>query len=317
MTTQALFGAPHHPVVVTPRADAGLDALLDDLSARPTWMPGLLVEHGGVLLRGFRIDDAPRFQRCAEALGAVTGSYAGGNSPRTQVAGDVFTSTEFPASETISLHQEMSYLPQPPRRLFFHCQIPAPLGGQTTLAHAGDVLRALPPAIVDAFRARRLRYVRTFHPEGRLGKTWQSTWGTDDCATVERAIVDQGSAFRWLDDGGLRVETLCDGLARHPATGEELWFNQAEQWHASALAPATRALLEASFGAGNLAHHCEFEDGPIAEDMLAQIRATLRANRLLFDWRRGDVLMVDNLTLMHGREPFRGSRRTLVILSRS
>lgn len=315
MTTQPLFSAPHHPVVVMPRADGGLDALLDDLAARPTWMPGLLLEHGGVLLRGFRIDDAVQFQRCAQALGAVAGSYAGGNSPRTQVADDVFTSTEFPAGETISLHQEMSYLPRPPRRLFFHCLIPATLGGQTTLAHAGDVLRAMPPAIVDEFRTRRLRYVRTFQPEGRLGKTWQATWGTDDAAQVERAIAAQGSTFTWLAGGGLRVETLCDGLATHPATGEALWFNQAEQWHASALAPATRALLEDSFGAGNLAHHCEFEDGPLAEDMLAEIRATLRANRLLFDWRRGDLLMIDNHTLMHGREPFRGSRRTLVILS--
>ncbi len=317
MPTRALFSAPHHPVVITPTADGGLDALIDDLAARPTWMRGLLIEHGGVLLRGFRIDDAAQFQRCAAALGAVTGSYAGGNSPRTQVAGDVFTSTEFPASETISLHQEMSYLPRPPRRLFFHCQVPATLGGQTTLAHAGDVLRALPAAVVQAFQGRRLRYVRTFQPEGRLGKTWQATWHTDDRVQVERAIAAQGSTFQWLADGGLRVETLCDGLATHPVTGQKLWFNQAEQWHASALAPATRALLEQSFGAGNLAHHCEFEDGPIAEDMLDEIRATLRANRLLFDWRRGDLLMIDNLALMHGREPFRGSRRTLVILSES
>jgi len=33
------------------------------------------------------------------------------------------------------------------------------------------------------------------------------------------------------------------------------------------------------------------------------------------DWRTGDVLLVDNVLLAHGRRPFTGDRRVLVAMS--
>ena len=272
--------------------------------------------HGGLLFRGFGIDSVDVMSRAVRAFGGLPYKYEGGNSPRKHLASEVYTSTDYPASETISLHHEMSYQPSWPATLFFHCILPARTGGQTTLASTLDVSSAMPEEITAAFRRKRLNYIRTFHPKAAFGKTWQATYLSDDRDEVEALIARQGASCRWGEDGSLRVSAVCDAFVTDPRSQRELWFNQAEQWHPSALHPEIRAMFERSYGVGRLAHHCEHADGdPIDEDMLASIRQVLHDNSLLFDWERGDFLIVDNLLMMHGRQPFAGPRQTGVFLS--
>lgn len=276
-------------------------------------MRQLMLERGGILLRGFAIRGAEDFSACVGSLGGQAFDYVGGNSPRTRVSGDVFTSTEYPASETISLHNEMSYLPEWPKRLFFYAQMPAASGGQTSLASSVDLLQTLPDSILKTFAERKLNYVRNFPANVKLGKTWQATYGTEDRDEAEQLIREQGSSCSWASNGDLKVTTLCDALTVHPDTGTQAWFNQAEQWHPSALHPELRKLFEAR---NMLVHHCEHGDGaPLDESMLATIREHTRQNKLLFDWQQGDLLMIDNILMMHGREAFTGPRKTLAYLS--
>jgi len=306
----------HLPLLITPSLNPTLEHLRSYLTSRKTDLHKLLLQHGAILFRGFEINSPEDFKACVESLGAQPFGYAGGNSPRRQVAVDVFTSTEYPASETISLHNEMSYLARWPNRLFFFSQLPAESGGQTSLALSRYVLRALPEEVVARFRERKLTYLRTFHPRIPLGKTWQATYSTQERADVETAIKNQGSSFAWLPDGGLRVSTRCEALIRHPKTGEEVWFNQAEQWHPSALSHDLRRVLEKMGVKDALPHDCRYGDGEmIGEEFLTRIRQTLDSCKLRFDWKRGDVLMVDNVLVMHGRETFRGPRKTLVYVS--
>jgi alpha-ketoglutarate-dependent taurine dioxygenase len=283
------------------------------LKANQDQLRQLMHEHGGLLFRGFDVESAEDFNACVAALDAQAFDYVGGNSPRTRVAGDVYTSTEYPASETISLHNEMSYLPTWPRRLFFFSHTAAATGGQTSLASSTDLLNALPDHVVGTFQDRKLNYVRNFPANMKLGKTWQATYGTEDREEAEQLIRAQGSACTWASNGDLRVTTRCDALTTHPDTGATVWFNQAEQWHPSALHSELRKLFEAR---NMLVHHCEHGDGsPIDEAQLDIIRSCANRNKLLFGWQKGDVLMIDNILMMHGREPFTGSRKTLAYLS--
>jgi alpha-ketoglutarate-dependent taurine dioxygenase len=308
--------APHHPVVITPTGDASLAALGDYLERERDVLQQALWRHGGLLFRGFDVKSAEDFRACTERLGAKSFDYVGGNSPRTRVSPDVYTSTEYPATETITLHNEMSYLPAWPSRLFFYSLIPAASGGQTSLAHSIDVLKAAPAHVVERLREKKIKYIRNFHAGIPLGKSWQVTYQTEKREEVEEIVASQGSTCEWQDKGGLRVSTVCDAFAVHPVTGEEVWFNQAEQWHRSALNPALRDMFEKMVGKGNLPHECEYGDGePLADDDMAAVRKAMNDNKLLFDWQHGDVLVIDNLLMMHGREPFKGERKTLAYLS--
>jgi alpha-ketoglutarate-dependent taurine dioxygenase len=312
MPLAPLFDQPHHPLLMTPDGDPSPGALAARLAGPDGWQR-LLHRHGAILLRGYALDSADDFQAMVAQLGGETYGYVGGNSPRTRIVDDVYTATDYPATEVISLHNELSYMRAWPRRLFFFSALPAMRGGQTSLAHAGDILRAMPAEIVAELRARRLNYVRYFHPHQKLGKSWQTTYQTDDREALSAILREHGSVAEWRPNGTLRVSTACEAFTVHPVTGEEVWFNQAEQWHPSALHPQLRQMLES---AGQLVHHCEFGDGGVMHDaMLAEIRHVIKRHKLLFDWQTGDLLMLDNVLLMHGRESFTGSRKTFAYLS--
>jgi alpha-ketoglutarate-dependent taurine dioxygenase len=316
MNVKSLFTCARHPIVITAAADASADGLRRVLQLHRDELDSLLQVHGGILFRGFALNGAEDFRACAECLGAQPFDYVGGNTPRTPIAQDVYTSTEYPASEVISMHNEMSYLPRWPRRLFFYSLVPAQKGGQTSLANSRDVLRSIPADIVSRLRAKKVNYIRNFQPAKRLGKSWQATYLTDIREEVEQIIASQGSTHAWLPNGVLRVTTHCEPMLAHPQTGDELWFNQVHQWHPSALPAPIRAMYEDALGTGHLPHDCAYGDGePLEEEALSEIRRALETNKLLFDWQRHDLLMIDNMLMMHGREPFKGERRTMAYLS--
>jgi len=317
MQVNALFApSQQDPIVITPDEDSSLAALRAYIEECKEELDKQLLTHGGILFRGFAIDGVANFQAVAKMLGGEPFEYLGGNSPRRRVVADVFTSTEYPSSEVISLHNEMSYLPTWPKRLFFYSEVPASSGGQTSLARSGEVLNTLSDRIVDKLREKKINYIRNFQSALPIGKTWQLTYMTQDRDEVESIVARQGSICRWQANGSLRISTPCSALTVHPQTGQEVWFNQAEQWHPSALDPAVRDMYEKVLGKGNLPHECEYGDGePIDDDVLKDIRQAMNCSKLLFDWRRNDLLMIDNILMMHGREAFKGERKTLAYLS--
>jgi hypothetical protein len=57
------------------------------------------------------------------------------------------------------------------------------------------------------------------------------------------------------------------------------------------------------------------DHGVIPDDVAAHLRERYRAASTRFDWMRDDVLIVDNMLVAHGREPFTGPRKIAVAMS--
>jgi len=240
--------------------------------------------------------------------------YVEGSSPRTVLGDGLYTSTEYPPDQLISLHSELSYAHRWPARLFFHCVVAPATGGETPLADCRRVLELLPPDLVERFAERGVRYVRNMHDGVGPGLSWTTVYETGDRGFVERYCREGDVDFRWRPDGGLWASQVRPGVVTHPVTGDRVWFNQADQWHPSNLGPELSRAVVAG-GRGELPLDASYGDGtPFADDELAQVRDAFRRAMVTFPWREGDVLMVDNMRMAHGRMPFTGPRRVLVAM---
>lgn len=308
--TEPLFSGGRGPCVVRPvGANADLEAVArahrDDLE-------DLFAAHGAILFRGFQVGSAEEFGRFAAAVSDERLDYLYGSTPRTNVGGRVFTASEYPASEEIPLHNENAYQRTWPLRIAFCALKTADRGGETPIAPMDAVTAAIPEDVARRFDERGVQYVRHYH-EG-LDVPWRQVFRTESRFEVERFCAGQGIEASWLADDVLRTAQTCQGVARHPVSGEPVFFNQAHLFHASSLGEEEREMIADVFG-DQAPRHARFGDGSeIADSDLASVRMAFKANEIAFPWRRGDVMLLDNMRWSHGRRPFAGERQVLAVL---
>lgn len=278
------------------------------------WLEQELLRFGAVLFRGFSIADQYSFEQLVRSMNERLFDYVAGNSPRTKIANGVYSSTEYPAEYFISLHNELSYSRRWPTRLLFCCVAEPSSGGETPLVDSRLLLRHLPQGLVQEFKKRKVTYIRNLHAGSGLGNSWQKTFGTDDRSVVEDSAGSLGIAIEWKKDGSLRMINTLEATAVHPRTGEEVWFNQADQFHPSSLPTDVREALAAVYPSySELPQFVTFGDGTmIDESYLTEIREATRQMMSVDQWQLGDVLVIDNMLVAHGRMPFKGKRRVLV-----
>ena len=192
------------------------------------WLQQEVAKHGALLFRGYSLSSAKHFESIAAKILPSLQPYLEGQSPRTKIRGNVYTSTEYPKHLRITMHSELSYAKEPPRTLLFFCETPAAEGGETPIADCREVYKRLPADLRDRFEKLGVKYVKNMPAsEKGLGKTWMDHFETTDAREVERYLEQNEMSFTWSDDGSLRTESIRPAVRTHPDTGETVWYNQA------------------------------------------------------------------------------------------
>jgi alpha-ketoglutarate-dependent taurine dioxygenase len=315
---RSLFPDRTLPVLVTPEAGAtpGVGELLDWVTGHRAELDERLRRHGAVLFRGFGMRSPALFARFTRAFSPKLLDGKEENVPRTRLSAGIYTSTEYPAEYTLSMHSEYSYSHAWPAHLFFCCIIAAREQGETPIVDNREVLGSLDPAIVAEFDRKKITYLRNLHDGRGFGLSWQTAFQTTEWATVEQYCREYKIECTWTASGVTLKQTL-DAIVRHRHTGEAVWFNQAPQFHPSDYPPEIyQSLIAAYKQESELPQNVCFGDGtPIDVHALAHIRETMQHKAVRFPWQEGDVLVVDNVLVAHGRMPFVGPRRILVAMS--
>jgi alpha-ketoglutarate-dependent taurine dioxygenase len=294
-------------------AEPSAHDLASYLKAAPD-LDDLLIREKAIVFRGFNVTE-DTLDPVMDLLLPNRLAYVHGNSPRTKVGKNVYTSTEYPAELTISMHNELSYSHRWPSRLLFFCAKAPASGGATPVVDGVRWLQSLDPEVRSAF-ADGVIYRQNLHDGYGLGKSWQETFETTDRGDVEAFLRETDATWEWGSDGGLRVSQRRPATTRHPVTGVEVWFNQSDQWHPAALGDETAAELANLLPEEELPQSVRFADGrPIPAEYALQVRDRGLAAAVDVDWRLGDLLLIDNVLVGHGRRPFTGERRVLVAMS--
>jgi len=270
----------------------------------------LLESNGALLIRGLNVHGSTQFGKILSTLfGSELVEYVYRSTPRTELRGNVYTATEYPASEVIPQHNENSYSRNWPNRIGFLCMLPSETGGETPIGDSRLIYNMLPENVRDKFRAKGIKYVRNY---SNLDLPWTVVFQTDDKKLVEAYCEENELTFEWLEDGGLRTSQINPAIAVHPKTGEEIWFNQAHLFHVSNLGEEIAETLIASLGEENLPRNSYYGDGtPIEPEALQVIRAAYEQTKVKFLWEKNDLLLLDNMLFSHGRESYTGARKLL------
>lgn len=137
---------------------------------------------------------------------------------------------------------------------------------------------------------------------------------TDDRAALAQFCAEHDIEHEWLDAETLRTSQVCQGAARHPLTGERVFFNQAHLFHLSSLGATAAEAFSKMYGS-KVPRQTFFGDGSeIAPQDLEAIRNAFNGAKIVFRWTRDDVLLLDNMQVAHGRRPFKGPRKVVAAL---
>jgi alpha-ketoglutarate-dependent taurine dioxygenase len=272
-----------------------------------------LLEHGGILFRGFGVRTTREFERFIELASGEMLEYSERSSPRSRVTDrNIYTSTDYPPQQSIFVHNENSYKRNFNLKIFFFCETPALQGGATPIADCRNVYARISPEVRERFVEKGWMYTRIYG-DG-FGLDWQTTFQTRDRNVVEEHCRRNGIATEWTSDGRLKTRAVLPAVIKHPVSGETVWFNHATFFHVSTLEAGLREGLLASFeNEADLPTNTYYGDGSnIEPETLDELRAAYRQETVSFPWQRGDILMLDNILAAHGRAPYEGPRKILV-----
>ena len=288
-----------------------LGAALDGPSK--TIVSDLINAHGFVVFRGYGIQSDQDFHRFVEGLGLENFKYADSfsNAVRHNRTDRVFTANEAPPNVEIFLHHEMAQTLTFPGALFFFCEKAAESGGATPICRSDRTLKTLEtqnPTFIAKLRSVGVKYRNSMpseanHESGQ-GRSWKDTLTVNSAHEAEEKLAALGYQFNWLEDGGLSVQTPALAAVDHFGRGKDVFFNQIVAAAAGWTVAADDREPRLCFG----------DDSPIEHaDLVDTIKAAYQ-HTVDLEWQTGDVALLDNLKVMHGRRPFEGSRSVLASL---
>ncbi len=301
------------PLVLQGQQALELPQLVERVQADAHELQALLQVHGAILFRGLPLATDTDFDKFIQSFNLPNFTYSESlsNAVRRNRTERVFTANEAPAEVSIFLHHEMAQTPVFPSKLFFFCEHAAASGGATPLCRSDILLQQLTqrnPDFVAMCEAKGVRYTNTMpfsdDAGSGQGRSWRSTLSAQTAAAAESRLTQLNYEWRWLEDQSLTVTSPVLPAVKQLPSGKKVFFNQ----------------LIAAFRGWKDKHNARnqtimFGDGTeIPASSLAL--AIEISDSISFDvpWQTGDVALVDNYLVMHGRRPFQGERRVLASL---
>ncbi|WCJ40874.1 2-oxoglutarate (2OG) and Fe(II)-dependent oxygenase superfamily protein [Euphorbia peplus] len=289
-----------------------LPILIDSIKSQKQYLESLLHETGAILFRGFPIRTASHFNDVVEAFGFDELPYIGGAAPRSNVIGRVFTANESPPDQKIHFHHEMSQVPEFPTKIFFYCEVEPASGGETPLVLSHIVYERMKekyPDFVEKLEEHGLIYIRVLgeddDPTSAIGRGWKSTFLTDDRRVAEERAEKIGTKLEWLEDGGVRtIMGPIPAVKYDKLRDRKIWFNSVVAAYTGWNDKRNDPVKAVTFGNG------EKLPGEIIHDC----SRILDDESVAIPWQEGDVLLIDNLAVLHSRNSFTLPRRVLASL---
>lgn len=320
------------PLVIEPVKEKSFAVLKALLSKSGDWFNKQLDRYGGILFRGFEVESAEQFQKVLELLNVQLESvYHFGSAHRVRITDKVFTSSEAPPDMIIAPHNELNMVPVRPSVLAFFCQVQPALYGETPIINTEKLFYNLSPSLqhkIGNFPQRFVRYV----PNHLLEIVFEGLSREE----ITKLLQEQGFDFNWEEDGSIDFECSYIPLFTHPRTsrlcfclsivdclvsrewyrnigqrysfGQSLYYNwlpaKLYKSFQQRLTTAATVVDGSQKRTSTLNTYFLNEDGQCTKLTEAEAKELGKAewqNAVIFQWKQGDILVIDNLQVAHSR----------------
>ncbi|KAK9059676.1 hypothetical protein SSX86_020380 [Deinandra increscens subsp. villosa] len=304
------------PAVLNPNESTTLQlsTFEEAIRANKPWLESLLVKSGAILFRGFPVVSPSDFNNVIEAFGFPELPYVGGQALRTHVVGRVYTANESPLDKGIPFHHEMAYVLDFPTKLIFFCEEEPEKGGETpiVLSHIiYEKMKERHPDFVAKLEKHGLNYIKIADdgddPSSSSGNGWKSAYKTDDKNVAEERAAKQGMRIEWTGNVAKMIVGPLPATRFDKESNKKTWFNSL----AVAYGVSTSEKIENRSSSLELGNGDPLVDDDVVKDMFK----IMEEECVVIPWKKGDVLLVNNLTVLHSRRPLiKPPRRVLASL---
>ncbi|KAI3521480.1 hypothetical protein L1887_10948 [Cichorium endivia] len=309
-----LFPAVLSPNHITVSTAIALGDFGEAIRAHKPWVESSLKKSGAILFRGFPVTSPSDFNNVVEAFGYPELPYMGGRAARTKVIGRVYSANESPPEEAIPFHHEMAYIPDFPTKLFFFCDEEPGAGGETpiVLSHIiHDKMKEKHPEFVAKLEEHGLTYTDIAPDEDNsstfTGRGWKSTFKTDDKKAAEERAAKLGGKLEWIGNAAKVISAPMPAIRFDKESRRKTWFNSLATTYSGPAASKKFCIggTSAEFGNGD----------PLPDDVIEDNFKILDEECVAIPWKKGDILLINNLMVLHGRRPLlKPPRRILASL---
>lgn len=250
-----------------------------------------------LLFRGFGCT-TEEFVRFSDGIGSSFLTYQGGAYLREKVAGQesVFSVTGGTTLKmAIPPHGEMHYKGQKPALLWFFCETPPVEQGETTLFDGEALFGALRAETKAFFLAHKLLYLRSYSRE-----TWPGIFHVQEIEQAQPFFERNGIDWDVDAAGNVTTRYLSSAVLRDAAGQPHFVNNILPVWFQE------RSGLNASL--------VRTEDGsPLPGDIIEELLRVSERLMIKIAWQTGDLLLIDNFRVMHGRTAICDDRRNILV----
>lgn len=253
-----------------------------------------LAQHGAVLLRGFETD-LGKFSELVERVTPKTAI----DPARAFFAKNVQLVDS--GTNEIGLHCENGTTPLVPNVVWFFCERAAASGSQTTLCDGIDVWKSLSEEAKALLLARPIRFSRNVKRELWVKYVKHHFAHLAPSEEISQGMLDgvfgsiPGAVARINADGSLFLSQAV--YAAHPT------FWSSEIAFANSIFTPSHNYEAPQISFDN--------EGPIPQWLLEECREKSRDLTTEIPWKSGDIILIDNTRVMHGRRQITDPNRKL------
>jgi len=282
------------------RIDAEGPALIDVLASRRAEIEECVLRDGAVLLTGAGAVGPAGLAVVRRALALGPASDREPFAARDDYGDGVLSWPKWSPDREMCMHHERSYAQDAPGVLLMGRIGAVADSCRVLLADTREVLRCLPTDLVARARSEGWLLIRNFLPN--LGLPWSQVLSADSREEAHAVCSERAIDCAFLPNGALRLQQRRPVVAAHPCNGQECWFNDMAFLNQWSIPADERQLLLDAFGPDGVPFNTLLGSGAALDERdFWSIIEAYDTVHVGVDLEPGDVLVVDNMLMAHGR----------------